>query len=134
VLEGIETHAQRGEWAACLDLASAQGPEMLARYATLRGAALIQQEDFEGAASVFARHGTATQPASLAMYRRIAKEIITRGVGPNGGSTEPPFVALRTMLHKVASGLSGAGEADGTLDCASLRRQDSRSQAWRHGG
>jgi hypothetical protein len=42
---------------------------MLIKYATLHGAYLLQHEQYVQAATVFARHGTSTQPPNLQMYR-----------------------------------------------------------------
>lgn len=69
VVEGIEAYAQKGEWDRCLEVAVKQGSHMLVKYATLHGAALIQQGAYPAAAAVFAKYGTAAQ--NVGMYRRV---------------------------------------------------------------
>ena len=103
---------------------------MLVKYATLHGAYLLQQDQYVRAASVFARHGTSTQPPNLQMYRRIAKEILSRGTEAQqgGGGAEPgapPLPNLRAMLHKVVlcmrqGGDEGHGEFERLLWIAHL--------------
>ena len=118
VSDGMEAYAQRNDWEACLQLAQQQGPHMLVKYATLHGAYLVQQEAFVQAAGVFARHGASTQPPNLQMYRRLAKEILSRGQeGDEGGGAgsapppgAPPLQNLRTMLHKVVIGMRQNGD------------------------
>ena len=129
---GIETYAQRNDWEAALQLATQQGPHMLVKYATLHGAYLLQQDQYVQAAAVFARHGTSTQPPNLQMYRRIAKEILSRGTESQpqgaGGAAEPgasPLPSLRAMLHKVVlcmrqGGDEGHGEFERLLWIAHL--------------
>ena len=119
---GIETYAQRNEWDAALQLASQQGPHMLVKYATLHGAYLLQHDQYVHAAAVFARHGTSTQPPNLQMYRRIAKEILSRGTEaqPGGGGPEPgapPLPNLRALLHKVVLCMRQGGD-----DCSEFER------------
>jgi len=107
VAEGIEAYAQKGDWVKCLEVAQQQGPQMLLKYATLHGASLIQQGDFASAARVFVTHGTATHsPQNIAMYRRLAKEMLSRGTG-NDVRTDPvhELLVLRTMLTKAVVGL-----------------------------
>merc|ERR1719272_2909157 len=129
---GIETYAQRNDWDAALQLATQQGPQMLTKYATLHGAYLLQNDQYVQAAAVFARHGTSTQPPNLQMYRRIAKEILSRGTESQtqgaGGAAEPgasPLPSLRAMLHKVVlcmrqGGDEGHGEFERLLWIAHL--------------
>ena len=127
---GIETYAQRNDWEAALQLANQQGPHMLVKYATLHGAYLLQQDQYVRAASVFARHGTSTQPPNLQMYRRIAKEILSRGTEAQQGGAgaepgAPPLPNLRAMLHKVVlcmrqGGDEGHGEFERLLWIAHL--------------
>jgi len=112
VAEGIEAYAQKGDWAKCLEVAQQQGAHMLVKYATLHGAALIQQGVFTGAAQVFAKYGTAVQ--NVAMYRRLAKEILAAG-DYDGGEVDSKSTrglkALRDMLTKVVAGLRQGGDA-----------------------
>ena len=111
VSEGIEAYAQKGDWTKCLEVAQQQGPHMLIKYATLHGAALIQQGVFTGAAQVFAKYGTATQ--NVAMYRRLAKEILATGDYDGGEADNKStrgLLALRNMLSKVVTGLRQSGD------------------------
>jgi len=113
VAEGIEAYAQKGEWDKCREVAEQQGPHMLVKYATLHGAALIQQATFSGAAKVFATYGTATSGNNVAMYRRLAKEILATG-DYDGGEADTKstrsILHLRQMLAKVIVGLRQAGD------------------------
>jgi len=121
VTEGIEAYAQQGDWDRCLELAQQQGPHMLLKYTTLHGAFKIQQNDFLGAATLFAKYGASTQNANLQMYRRVAREllgsseaggeILSSGVRASGA----PMLQLRMMLQKVVTGLGQAAD-DATFE------------------
>ena len=109
--EGIEVYAQKGDWTKCLEVAQHQGSHMLIKYATLHGAALIQQGAFTTAAQIFSKYGTAVQ--NVAMYRRLAKEILATG-DYDGGEVDTKSTrslkALREMLQKVVHGLKTKGD------------------------
>jgi intraflagellar transport protein 172 len=111
VAEGIEAYAQKGEWEKCREVAQQQGAHMLVKYATLHGAALIQQNVFSGAAKIFATYGTS--PQNVPMYRRLAKEILATG-DYDGGEVDSKstrgLLHLRQMLAKVVVGLRQAGD------------------------
>ena len=135
VAEGIEAYAQQNEWDRARELAQQQGPAMLlkcatrstigsrpnptphtprisllSRYATLHGAHLIQSNLHADAAKVFAAHGTATQGANLAMYRRVAKEVLASGEGGGAdGGVSATLPSLRKMLASVSNSLRAPG-------------------------
>lgn len=84
---------------------------MLVKYATLHGAALIQQGVWNQAAKVFATHGTS--PQNVAMYRRLAKEILATGDYDGGEADNKStrgLLHLRQMLAKVVIGLQQGGD------------------------
>jgi len=111
VQEGIEVYAQKEDWGKCLELAQQQGSHMLVKYATLHGAALIQQGAFTAAALVFAKYGTAVH--NVKMYRRLAKEILASGDydgGETDGKSTRSLRTLREMLVKVVHGLRTQGD------------------------
>merc|ERR1719482_111046 len=114
VAEGIEAYAQKGEWDKCREVAEQQGPHMLIKYATLHGAALIQQATFSGAAKVFATYGTSTSQSNIPMYRRLAKEILADSGDYDGGEVDNKstraLLNLRQMLVKVVAGLEQSGD------------------------
>jgi len=112
VAEGIEAYAQKGEWDKCLEVAQQQGSHMLVKYATLHGAALIQQGAFPAAAAVFAKYGTA--PQNVGMYRRLSKEILS--ADDDGDAKGGALMQLRMMLHKVVVGLRQGGEEAATQE------------------
>jgi len=112
VAEGIEAYAQKGEWDKCLEVAASQGSHMLVKYATLHGAALIQQGAFPAAAAVFAKHGTA--PQNVGMYRRLAKEILS--AEDDGDAKGGSLMQLRMMLHRVVVGLRQSGNDADTAE------------------
>merc|ERR1719335_497156 len=96
---------------------------MLVKYATLHGAALIQQGVYGQAAKVFATYGTASSPANVAMYRRLAKEILATGDYDGGeadNNTTRGLLHLRAMLAKVVIGLRQAGDEALTKEFESL--------------
>ncbi|KAL3927042.1 MAG: hypothetical protein SGPRY_003008 [Prymnesium sp.] len=103
VVEGIEAYAQKGEWDRCLEVAVKQGSHMLVKYATLHGAALIQQGAYPAAAAVFAKYGTAAQNVGM----RLAKEILSTS---DDNSKDGALMQLRLMLHKVVTGLHQSGD------------------------
>ena len=80
------------------------------RYATLHGAHHIQSNQHADAAKVVAAHGTATQGANLAMYRRVAKEVLAsaEGGGADGG-VSATLPSLRKMLASVSNSLRAPG-------------------------
>jgi len=114
VAEGIEAYAQKGDWDKCREVAEQQGPHMLVKYASLHGAALIQQSTFAGAAKIFATYGTANSTTNVAMYRRLAKEILATNGDYDGGEVDNKstraILHLRQMLAKVVVGLRQAGD------------------------
>jgi intraflagellar transport protein 172 len=113
VAEGIEAYAQKGDWDKCREVAEQQGAHMLVKYATLHGAALIQQSTFAGAAKIFATYGTATTGNNVSMYRRLAKEILATG-DYDGGEVDTKstrsILHLRQMLAKVVAGVRQGGD------------------------
>ena len=111
VSEGIEAYAQKGDWTKCLEVAQQQGSHMLVKYATLHGAALIQQSAFTAAAKVFATYGTA--PQNVAMYRRVAREILSTADydgGEEDSKSTRSMLQLRQMLAKVVTGIRQSGD------------------------
>ena len=110
VSEGLEAYAQRGEWERALELAKQQGPPMLVKYATLHGAALIGQHEFVRAATLIGKYGASAQPAPLAMYERVARELLASGEPDGGGMGKQPLVGTRSMLHKAVGALRDAGD------------------------
>ena len=111
VVEGLEAYAQKGDWGKCLEVAQQQGAHMLIKYATLHGAALVTQGVYAGAAQVFAKYGTAIQ--NVALYRRLAREIIASGDydgGEDDTKSTRGLLALRQMLGKVVIGLRQSGD------------------------
>ena len=113
VAEGIEAYAQKGDWDKCREVAEQHGAHMLVKYATLHGAALIQQSTFAGAAKIFATYGTATTGNNVSMYRRLAKEILATG-DYDGGEVDTKstrsILHLRQMLAKVVAGVRQGGD------------------------
>merc|ERR1719502_698098 len=124
VSEGIEAYAQKGEWEKCREVAEQQGPHMLVKYATLHGAALMSQSTFAGAAKVFATYGTSTSGNNIAMYKRLAKEILADSGDYDGGEVDTKstraILNLRQMLAKVVVGLRQAGDETTTRDFENL--------------
>lgn len=126
VEEGLVAYAQQHEWQKCLELAQQQGPHRdvrIIKYATLHGAHLIQQSQFSEAAAIFAKHGTSTLGNNLAMYRRVAKEILASGQeaessGDVTGSHSilHPLPHLRSMLHNVVLGLRQGTDEQATQE------------------
>ena len=114
VAEGIEAYAQKGDWDKCREVA--EQSNNVVKYATLHGAALIQQSAFAGAAKVFATYGTATTPNNVAMYRRLAKEILATNGDYDGGEVDTKstraMLHLRQMLSKVVQGLRQTGDSN----------------------
>ena len=111
VAEGIEAYAKKGDWTKCLEVAQQQGSHMLVKYATLHGAALIQQSAFTAAAKVFATYGTA--PQNVAMYRRVAREILSTADydgGEEDSKSTRSMLQLRQMLAKVVTGIRQSGD------------------------
>ena len=80
---GIETYAQRNEWDAALQLASQQGPHMLVKYATLHGAALIQQSTYAGAAKA-ASFGIIPSDVTLSLLRGMSRSMLRAGTLESG--------------------------------------------------
>jgi len=116
--QSIDVYAKRGDWQKCLEVAQAQGPAMLLKYATLHGSVLMNKNDFVGAARIFGTYGTdVSKRDHINLYRRLYATILAEQPGSSAKAVaRSELKELRAMLVKAIAAFKAAGEAPATVE------------------